>query len=162
MKRLFIAFGITLIIGLLIFLVSTFFKPKDTKLEEEDPVIEEKTYEFDISYAEEIALEEASSKIEENEKVLILLGKKDEDATKKVSSLLKDVEIKEATIYYIEKEEENEEVYQSLMNTYPNLSNYLNFAPVILVFKDNELLGGLPSEVEEKNLLNFLEYTKVI
>ena len=68
MKRLFIAFGITLIIGLLIFLVSTFFKPKDTKLEEETPEIKKKTYEFDISYAEEIALDEASSKIEENEK----------------------------------------------------------------------------------------------
>ena len=52
--------------------------------------------------------------------------------------------------------------YQNLLASYPELNNYMNFTPVILVFRNKEFIGGLPGEVEKKNLIHFLEYTEVI
>lgn len=163
MKRLLISFSVTITIGLMIYFSLALIKENDSEVKEDTIKQEEKNYEFDISYGEEININSMASTISEHENVIILLGEREKDATKKVSSLLGKVEkIDTIPIYYIEKENSNKTIYQNLINKYPTLSNYINFTPVILVFKNNELIGGLPGEVEEKNILNFLKYTEII
>ena len=67
-------------------------------------------------------------------------------------------------IYYLERQDDISLSlsYQNLLASYPELNNYMNFTPVILVFRNKEFIGGLPGEVEKKNLIHFLEYTEVI
>lgn len=166
MRRLIIACIITIILGVSIYCFTTFiFKDKEEVAVNKEDKNSEETYEFDISYGTKINLEDMEEVIANNKDVVILIGNKEEDATKKVSSLLGNVEnVDSLNIYYLEREEMvgKEDLYQSLFVTYPELSNYLNFTPVILVFKDNTLMGGLPGGVEAKNIINFLEYTEVL
>lgn len=164
MKRLLIVFIITICLGGCIYFITTLF-PKDD-LESEFPNEEEteESYEFDISYGKKTTLEEIETEIVNNKEVIILIGTEKEDVTKKVSSILGTIEnIESHNVYYLEKSEmTDEETYQNLLNNYPDLSNYINFTPVILVFRNNELIGGLPGEVEERNIKAFLEYAEVI
>lgn len=163
MRRLVIVFILTIVVGVGIYLISTMIFNQ-----EEKKVLEEKETEpilFDDSYSKEITIDHFEEEIKNNEQMIIFIGRKEEEATKKVSNVLKKVEnIDELNVYYLEKEEKiNEQPsYQNLFSTYKELSNYMNFTPVILVFKNNTFIGGLPGEVEEKNLLQFLEYTEVI
>ena len=163
MRRLVIVFILTIVVGVGIYLISTMVFNQ-----EEKKVLEEKETEpilFDDSYSKEITIDHFEEEIKNNEQMIIFIGRKEEEATKKVSNVLKKVEnIDELNVYYLEKEEKiNEQPsYQNLLSTYKELSNYMNFTPVILVFKNNTFIGGLPGEVEEKNLLQFLEYTEVI
>ena len=163
MRRLVIVFILTIVVGVGIYLISTMIFNQ-----EEKKVLEEKETEpilFDDSYSKEITIDHFEEEIKNNEQMIIFIGRKEEEATKKVSNVLKKVEnIDELNVYYLEKEEKiNEQPsYQNLLSTYKELSNYMNFTPVILVFKNNTFIGGLPVEVEEKNLLQFLEYTEVL
>ena len=163
MRRLVIVFILTIVVGVGIYLISTMIFNQ-----EEKKVLEEKETEpilFDDSYSKEITIDHFEEEIKNNEQMIIFIGRKEEEATKKVSNVLKKVEnIDELNVYYLEKEEKiNEQPsYKNLLSTYKELSNYMNFTPVILVFKNNTFIGGLPGEVEEKNLLQFLEYTEVI
>lgn len=165
MRRLLIAFIMTIILGIGIYFITTFITKNKIENEPLNQEVVEETYEFDISYSKKITLEEILPKITSSGEVIILIGTEEEDATKKVSSMLGNIEnIELHNIYYLEKDEviNNEEAYQNLFNAYPDLSRYMNFTPVILVFKNNELIGGLPGEVEERNIKAFLEYAKVI
>lgn len=165
MRRLIIAFVITIVLGVGIYCLTTFiFKDREEVAVNKEENVKE-IYKFDISYGTKISLKEMEEAISNNEETVIFIGNEEEDATKKVSSILGKLEnIDSLNIYYLEREEmvSNENLYQSLFTTYPELSNYMNFTPVILVFKDNTLIGGLPGGVEEKNIVNFLEYTEVL
>ena len=161
MKRLFIAFLITLVLGAGIYLFTTLIGNK----KENSPVKnEEITYEFDDSYSQEATLDTLSENINNEEDVIVLIGKKEEEPTKKVSTLLGDLEMQNINIYYLERQDDISLSlsYQNLLASYPELNNYMNFTPVILVFRNKEFIGGLPGEVEKKNLIHFLEYTEVI
>ena len=161
MKRLFIAFLITLVLGAGIYLFTTLIGNK----KENSPVKnEEITYEFDDSYSQEATIDTLSENINNEEEVIVLIGKKEEEPTKKVSTLLGDLEMQNINIYYLERQDDISLSlsYQNLLASYPELNNYMNFTPVILVFRNKEFIGGLPGEVEKKNLNHFLEYTKVI
>ena len=161
MKRLFIAFLITLVLGAGIYLFTTLIGNK----KENSPVKnEEITYEFDDSYSQEATIDTLSENINNEEDVIVLIGKKEEEPTKKVSTLLGDLEMQYINIYYLERQDDISLSlsYQNLLASYPELNNYMNFTPVILVFRNKEFIGGLPGEVEKKNLIHFLEYTEVI
>lgn len=161
MKRLFIAFLITLVLGAGIYLFTTLIGNK----KENSPVKnEEITYEFDDSYSQEATIDTLSENINNEEEVIVLIGKKEEEPTKKVSTLLGDLEMQNINIYYLERQDDISLSlsYQNLLASYPELNNYMNFTPVILVFRNKEFIGGLPGEVEKKNLIHFLEYTEVI
>lgn len=161
MKRLFIAFLITLVLGVGIYFITTLIGNK----EETTPVIKEEiTYEFDDSYSETVTIDALSENINTEEEVIILIGKKEEDPTKKVSTILGELEMQDTNIYYLERQDNISESlsYQNLLASYPELNNYMNFTPVILVFRNREFIGGLPGEVEKKNITQFLEYTEVI
>ncbi len=161
MKRLFIAFLITLVLGAGIYLFTTLIGNK----EENSPVKnEEITYEFDDSYSQEATIDTLSENINNEEDVIVLIGKKEEEPTKKVSTLLGDLAMQNINIYYLERQDDISLSlsYQNLLASYPELNNYMNFTPVILVFRNKEFIGGLPGEVEKKNLIHFLEYTEVI
>lgn len=161
MKRLFIAFLITLVLGAGIYLFATLIGNK----KENSPVKnEEITYEFDDSYSQEATIDTLSENINNEEDVIVLIGKKEEEPTKKVSTLLGDLEMQNINIYYLERQDDISLSlsYQNLLASYPELNNYMNFTPVILVFRNKEFIGGLPGEVEKKNLIHFLEYTEVI
>lgn len=161
MKRLFIAFLITLVLGAGIYLFTTLIGNK----KENSPVKnEEITYEFDDSYSQEATIDTLSENINNEEDVIVLIGKKEEEPTKKVSTLLGDLEMQNINIYYLERQDDISLSlsYQNLLASYPELNNYMNFTPVILVFRNKEFIGGLPGEVEKKNLIQFLEYTEVI
>lgn len=161
MKRLFIAFLITLVLGAGIYLFTTLIGNK----KENSPVKnEEITYEFDDSYSQEATIDTLSENINNEEDVIVLIGKKEEEPTKKVSTLLGDLEMQNINIYYLERQADISLSlsYQNLLASYPELNNYMNFTPVILVFRNKEFIGGLPGEVEKKNLIHFLEYTEVI
>ena len=161
MKRLFIAFLITLVLGAGIYLFTTLIGNK----KENSPVKnEEITYEFDDSYSQEATIDSLSENINNEEDVIVLIGKKEEEPTKKVSTLLGDLEMQNINIYYLERQDDISLSlsYQNLLASYPELNNYMNFTPVILVFRNKEFIGGLPGEVEKKNLIHFLEYTEVI
>ena len=161
MKRLFIAFLITLVLGAGIYLFTTLIGNK----KENSPVKnEEITYEFDDSYSETVTIDALSENINNEEDVIILIGKKEEEPTKKVSTILGELEMQDTNIYYLERQDDISLSlsYQNLLASYPELNNYMNFTPVILVFRNKEFIGGLPGEVEKKNLIHFLEYTEVI
>lgn len=161
MKRLFIAFLITLVLGAGIYLFTTLIGNK----KENSPVKnEEITYEFDDSYSQEATIDTLSENINNEENIIVLIGKKEEEPTKKVSTLLGDLEMQNINIYYLERQDDISLSlsYQNLLASYPELNNYMNFTPVILVFRNKEFIGGLPGEVEKKNLIHFLEYTEVI
>ena len=161
MKRLFIAFLITLVLGVGIYFITTLIGNK----EETTPVIKEEiTYEFDDSYSENVTIDALSENINNEEEVIILIGKKEEDPTKKVSAILGELEMQDTNIYYLERQDNISESlsYQNLLASYPELNNYMNFTPVILVFRNREFIGGLPGEEEKKNITQFLEYTEVI
>ena len=164
MKRLFVAFFITITIGLSIYLLSTIFHKEGEEKNSNEEIIEN-TYEFDISYANTIKLESLLDTINNNEKTVILIGNKEESETKKVSSLLGNIDgIESLNIYYMEKEESwlDSSSYQDLLINYPELSNYISFTPVLLVFKQNTFVGGLPGEVEERNITQFFKYTEIM
>ena len=161
MKRLFIAFLITLVLGAGIYLFTTLIGNK----KENSPVKnEEITYEFDDSYSQVATIDTLSENINNEEDVIVLIGKKEEEPTKKVSTLLGDLEMQNINIYYLERQDDISLSlsYQNLLASYPELNNYMNFTPVILVFRNKEFIGGLPGELEKKNLIHFLEYTEVI
>ena len=161
MKRLFIAFLITLVLGAGIYLFTTLIGNK----KENSPVKnEEITYEFDDSYSQEATIDTLSENINNEEDVFVLIGKKEEEPTKKVSTLLGDLGMQNINIYYLERQDDISLSlsYQNLLASYPELNNYMNFTPVILVFRNKEFIGGLPGEVEKKKLIHFLEYTEVI
>ena len=161
MKRLFIAFLITFVLGAGIYLFATLIGNK----KENSPVKnEEITYEFDDSYSQEATIDTLSENINNEEDVIVLIGKKEEEPTKKVSTLLGDLAMQNINIYYLERQDDISLSlsYQNLLASYPELNNYMNFTPVILVFRNKEFIGGLPGEVEKKNLIHFLEYTEVI
>ena len=165
MKRLLITCVITIIIGLGIIFIGNKVTDKTLESEIKTPTTPaEPTYDFDLSYGSEIAWDELSHIIQNQDQVVILIGEKEEDATKKVSSLLGSIEnIESLNVYYLEKEQEiQEDTFNNLLTTYPDLNNYLNFTPVILVFKNNTLIGGLPGETEVKNIENFFSYTQII
>ena len=161
MKRLFIAFLITLVLGAGIYLFTTLI---GNKKENSSVKNEEITYEFDDSYSQEATIDTLSENINNEEEVIVLIGKKEEEPTKKVSTLLGDLEMQNINIYYLERQDDISLSlsYQNLLASYPELNNYMNFTPVILVFRNKEFIGGLPGEVEKKNLIHFLEYTEVI
>lgn len=161
MKRLFIAFLITLVLGAGIYLFTTLI---GNKKENSSVKNEEITYEFDDSYSQEATIDTLSENINNEEDVIVLIGKKEEEPTKKVSTLLGDLEMQNINIYYLERQDDISLSlsYQNLLASYPELNNYMNFTPVILVFRNKEFIGGLPGEVEKKNLIHFLEYTEVI
>lgn len=161
MKRLFIAFLITLVLGAGIYLFTTLI---GNKKENSSVKNEEITYEFDDSYSKEATIDTLSENINNEEDVIVLIGKKEEEPTKKVSTLLGDLEMQNINIYYLERQDDISLSlsYQNLLASYPELNNYMNFTPVILVFRNKEFIGGLPGEVEKKNLIHFLEYTEVI
>lgn len=161
MKRLFIAFLITLVLGAGIYLFATLI---GNKKENSSVKNEEITYEFDDSYSQEATIDTLSENINNEEDVIVLIGKKEEEPTKKVSTLLGDLEMQNINIYYLERQDDISLSlsYQNLLASYPELNNYMNFTPVILVFRNKEFIGGLPGEVEKKNLIQFLEYTEVI
>ena len=97
MKRLFIAFLITLVLGAGIYLFTTLIGNK----EENSPVKnEEITYEFDDSYSQEATIDTLSENINNEEDVIVLIGKKEEEPTKKVSTLLGDLEMQNINIYH--------------------------------------------------------------
>ena len=157
MKRLGIAFLITIILGGIIYLFVSIFK------EEEKNTIKEEIY-FDFSYGKEITLDELEQVLKKDFAV-ILMGNKENKATKTVSLLLKNIKSEnKVNYYYLEKKDSfnNEEIYENFMLSYPSISNYMNFSPVILVFNNNSFIGGLPGEVKERNLTQFLEYTQVL
>lgn len=160
MRRLLITCIITIMIGLGIFTVyNLIFKQQEIKDIEQETV--EENYEFDISYAKKIAIEELENIIKKEETILIFTGKEAEEATRKVSTILKKIKnIESFDIYYLEKEDniENTSAYKDLLTNYSDISNFINFTPVILAFKNNQFLGGLPGEVEQKNIINFLKY----
>lgn len=161
MKRLSIAFLVTLVLGVGIYFITTLTEKKD----ETSPVIKEEiTYEFDDSYSQETTIDTLSENINNEEKVIVLIGKKQEDSTKKVSSIVGELNIRDTNIYYLERQNDMSKSlsYQNLLASYPELSNYMNFTPVILVFQNKEFIGGLPGEVEKKNIMQFLEYTEII
>lgn len=164
MKRLLITFIVTIVLGVGLYFLVTIFTDKN---EEEIPVNKEETIEkeeFDISNWTAISIEDLLEVLQNNEEVIIFVGNKDDENTKKVSTTLGNTEnIDSLNIYYLEKGENiNENTsYQTLLTTYPTLSNYMNFTPVILVFRENTLIGGLPGGVEEKSLVQFFEYTEV-
>ncbi len=162
MKRFLLSFIITIALGLgLYFLITAIFTSDNNS---EIPEIEEVTYEFDDSYSTQTLVEDLAPLIASKEEIIILIGKKEEEATKKVSSLLGSIDnIDNLNVYYLEKEDQIEKTsaYQNLLTNYEELSSYMNFAPVILVFKNNTFIGGLPGEVEIRNIKNFLEYTEV-
>ncbi len=163
MKRLLISFAITLALGLTLYFVFNLVKGKDEQSIDNTPV--EETYEFDISYGTQTTLEEVEEKIKNKEELIVFIGNQEEKATKKVSNILGKVEnIETLKVYYLEKEEElkDEEKLEQFLNDYQGLSNYIPFTPVILVFKNNTLIGGLPGEIEERNLITFLQYTEMI
>ena len=161
MKRLFIAFLITLVLGAGIYLFTTLI---GNKKENSSVKNEEITYEFDDSYSQEATIDTLSENINNEEDVIVLIGKKEEEPTKKVSTLLGDLEMQNINIYYLERQDDISLSlsYQNLSASYHELNNYMNFTPVILVFRNKEFIGGLPGEVEKKNLIHFLEYTEVI
>lgn len=161
MKRLFIAFLITLVLGAGIYLFTALI---GNKKENSSVKNEEITYEFDDSYSQEATIDTLSENINNEEDVIVLIGKKEEEPTKKVSTLLGDLEMQNINIYYLERQDDISLSlsYQNLLASYPELNNYMNFTPVILVFRNKEFIGGLPGEVEKKNLIQFLEYTEVI
>ena len=161
MKRLFIAFLITLVLGAGIYLFTTLI---GNKKENSSVKNEEITYEFDDSYSQEATIDTLSENINNEEDVIVLIGKKEEEPTKKVSTLLGDLEMQNINIYYLERQDDISLSlsYQNLLASYPELNNYMNFTPVILVFRNKEFIGGLPGEVEKKNLIQILEYTEVI
>ena len=102
MKRLFIAFLITLVLGVGIYFITTLIGNK----EETTPVIKEEiTYEFDDSYSENVTIDTLSENINNEEEVIILIGKKEEDPTKKVSTILGELEMQDTNIYYLERQD---------------------------------------------------------
>lgn len=160
MKRLVMAFIITILIGLALYFIISLLVSEpvtnDSKTSEK-----EVTYEFDDSYSKEITVSNLETEIQSGDEIVVLIGQKQEDATKKVSSILGHIEgIESLNVYYLEKDDQTN--YQNLLDHYPLLSNYLNFTPVILVFRDQTLIGGLPGEVEQKNLTAFFNYTSVL
>lgn len=160
MKRLFMAFLITLVLGVGLYFITTLIGSK----KETTSVTKEITYEFDDSYSKEVTIDKLSENINDQEEVIVLIGEKKQETTKKVSTILGDLNIKKTNIYYLEREDKmvNSLSYQNLLVSYPELSNYMNFTPVILVFRNHTFIGGLPGEVEAKNITQFLEYAEVI
>lgn len=157
MKRLIFAFLITIVIGFIIYYISsTLFLKQDRVKNSDTPKKEEIKYSFDISYGTQIELLDIDDKLQDAY-VIILIGEKEHNSTKKVSTLLgKSINNKDFKAYYIEKDDNFN--YQKLISKNAEIANYLNFTPVILAFKSGNFVAGLPGEVEEKNISAFLEY----
>ncbi len=158
MSRLIATFGVTIIIGFALFLAITFFFKKDETSEQNG-------VSFDISYVSQIKIDELIEIIASEEEVILLVGNSLEEATIKVSNILKNMgNLDDLNIYYLEKTDDivKSSYYTDIILQYPELNNYLNFTPVILVFRANNLVAGLPGEIEQRNLRQFFLYTDVI
>ena len=165
MKRFIITCLLTIIIGMSIFVIYSFLsKEKDQDESQTEQESVEENYEFDISYAKQISTEELENILNKEGTTFIFIGRSTEDATKKVSTILRSIEkIDSLNFYYLEKDEiDNTTLYQDLPMNYPDISNYINFTPVILAFRNNQFLGGLPGEVKSKNVVNFLNYIETL
>ena len=163
MRRLIIAFIITIVLGVGIYFLTTLFTGQEEDIPTNKEKAEEKE-EYAVSNWQKITIEDLKEKLEAKEEIVLFIGKTEDENTKKVSTNLGNIDnIDSLNVYYLEKTEEMNEdtLYQNFLTTYPDLSNYMNFTPVILVFRENVLIGGLPGGVEEKNLINFLKYTEV-
>lgn len=166
MKRLLLTSLITIVIGIVIFITyELFFIKENVETSETEQQNIEQIYEFDISYAKKVAIEELKNIIEEEETILIFIGKEEEEATKKISTILSDLkDVYKFNLYYLEKESGIEKTlaYQDLLTSYPDITNYINFTPVILAFKNNQFIAGIPGGVEQKNIVSFLEYIETL
>lgn len=166
MKRLFLTSLITIVIGIGIFIVyELFFTRENIETPEIKEQNTEQIYEFDISYAQNVAIEELKNIIEKEENLLLFIGREEEETTKKISTILSELkDTNQFNLYYLEKERDIEKTsaYQDLLTSYPDITNYINFTPVILAFKNNQFIAGLPGGVEQKNLANFLEYIESV
>ena len=155
MKRLLLTSLITIVIGIVIFITyELFFIKENVETSETEQQNIEQIYEFDISYAKKVAIEELKNIIEE-----------EEEATKKISTILSDLkDVYKFNLYYLEKESGIEKTlaYQDLLTSYPDITNYINFTPVILAFKNNQFIAGIPGGVEQKNMVSFLEYIETL
>ena len=153
MKRLLLTSLITIVIGIVIFITyELFFIKENVETSETEQQNIEQIYEFDISYAKKVAIEELKNIIEE-------------EATKKISTILSDLkDVYKFNLYYLEKESGIEKTlaYQDLLTSYPDITNYINFTPVILAFKNNQFIAGIPGGVEQKNMVSFLEYIETL
>ena len=160
MRRLLIACVITIVLGVGIYLVGDLI----IKNKEDEPVAEktEETVQIDV-YQNKITTEELIDTIKDKETIVVFLGSQEDEATINVGKTLGSIkEIESFSLYYLEKKELDDLTYQSLLNNYPDLTNYLNFTPVILVFKESTLVGGLPGEVEKKNIIQFFNYVELM
>ena len=160
MRRLLIACVITIVLGVGIYLVGDLI----IKNKEDEPVAEktEETVQIDV-YQNKITTEELIDTIKDKETIVVFLGSQEDEATINVGKTLGSIkEIESFSLYYLEKKELDDLMYQSLLNNYPDLTNYLNFTPVILVFKESTLVGGLPGEVEKKNIIQFFNYVELM
>lgn len=158
MKRFVLVFLITIVLGIGLYFVGMLFVSHEDDYSYENE--EEAELYIDI-YELEISLASLMSMVEEGQTVVVFMGNKNDETTQKVGEVISGIAgIEDLNIYYLEKEEN--ETYQELMNEYPLVSDYIKFSPVILVFKDNDFVGGLPGEVKEKNIINFFSYTEVM
>ena len=84
MKRLLITFIVTIVLGVGLYFLVTIFTDKN---EEEIPVNKEETIEkeeFDISNWTDISIEDLLEVLQNNEEVIIFVGNKDDENTKRI------------------------------------------------------------------------------
>ena len=161
MRRFIITCVITVVLGVGVYLVVDFIGKNNG---EDVPVNEEieETMQIDV-YQNKITMEELIDIAIDAETLVVFVGNQEDEATINVGTVLSSIpEIETFPFYYLEKEELDASLYQSLLISYPELENYINFTPVILVFKNNILFGGLPGEVEKRNVIQFFEYAELM
>ncbi len=161
MRRFIITCVITVVLGVGVYLVVDFIGKNNG---EDVPVNEEieETMQIDV-YQNKITMEELMDIAIDAETLVVFVGNQEDEATINVGTVLSSIpEIETFPFYYLEKEELDASLYQSLLISYPELENYINFTPVILVFKNNILFGGLPGEVEKRNVIQFFEYAELM
>ena len=161
MTRFIITCVITVVLGVGVYLVVDFIGKNNG---EDVPVNEEieETMQIDV-YQNKITMEELMDIAIDAETLVVFVGNQEDEATINVGTVLSSIpEIETFPFYYLEKEELDASLYQSLLISYPELENYINFTPVILVFKNNILFGGLPGEVEKRNVIQFFEYAELM
>lgn len=153
MKRFLISLIITLALGsLIIFLIN---------YDKDDNASQELKYVFDISYADVVEAKDLGELIKAEETIL-MIGDKNQNSTAKMSAFLKDVASDyKLKIYYLEKDGIDLDSYNAWVNSIPNLKEYSGFSPLLLVFKNGELISGYPGDAEYRNLYSFLKYCEV-
>jgi len=153
MKRFLISLIITLALGsVIIFLIN---------YDKDDNDSEELRFVFDINYANVVEAKDLRELVKKEETIL-MIGDKNQNSTAKMSAFLKDVASDyKLNIYYLEKDGIDLETFNTWVNSISNLNNYSGFSPVLLVFKNNELISGYPGDAEYRNLYSFLKYCEV-